>query len=299
MYGACLDRHVAQRGGLPRQPEVDLGRALEAQGFFDEGSDQAAVVAQPILYVGSISEHPQRSAEELGDGFLASAEEEGCGSDDLEKRRDGSIGIGRRGQPGQDVFPCSATPFGDVATEEVVEVLQRVAADGCLVEGPDPGIGRVAGTEVVAQLRAILLGYAQEIGDGQCREGSAVLAEELAMAVADELVELSIGERPDVVLVLLEAPRRQQAAEKRPCLLVLWRIHDHHVLEDGELVAVFFDEVADVVAVGCERQGREGPTDGVDGGERVDVLERRHHLCVTRDGDDSLVWLLIDGAVAT
>ena len=123
-------------------------------------------------------------------------------------------------------------------------------------------------------------------------------AEELATTVADELVELLSASVPDVVLVLLEAARRQQPARAATVPSRVRRVHDHHVLEDGELVAMRFDEVADVVAVGCERQRREGSADGVDGGERVDVLERRHDLRVTRDGDDAVVWLLIDGAVA-
>ena len=51
-------------------------------------------------------------------------------------------------------------------------------------------------------------------------KGFAVLAEELAPAVCEELVELSVGKTPDVFLVLLEAAGRQQAAEQRPCFLV-------------------------------------------------------------------------------
>jgi hypothetical protein len=54
---------------------------------------------------------------------------------------------------------------------------------------------------------------------------------------------------------------------------VLRRIHDDHVLEDGELMAVLVDEFTDVVTLGCERQGRERSADGIDGGERFEVFE--------------------------
>ena len=68
-------------------------------------------------------------------------------------------------------------------------------------------------------------------------------------------------------------------------------IHDDHVFVDRELMAVGFDLLGDVVALRCEGQWRERPTDGVDGREMVVVLEGRHHFLVARDGDDAEVWL--------
>ena len=72
---------------------------------------------------------------------------------------------------------------------------------------------RTPGAQVAADLGAILFGDAKQIRDGQRRKGFAVFAEELAAAVGDELVELAVCETPDVVLVLLQAARSQQAAQ--------------------------------------------------------------------------------------
>ena len=46
--------------------------------------------------------------------------------------------------------------------------------------------------------------------------GLRVLADELALAVADELVDLTVGEAPHGLLVLRSALRRDQAHEQRP-----------------------------------------------------------------------------------
>jgi hypothetical protein len=72
---------------------------------------------------------------------------------------------------------------------------------------------------------------------------------------------------------------------------VLRRVHDDHVLEDRELMAVLFDEFADVIALGGERQRWERPADRVDRRERVDVLERSLHLLIAGDRHHAVVRL--------
>src|SRR6476646_9775716 len=85
-----------------------------------------------------------------------------------------------RRQSGQHVLARLSTPIGDVTTEQVIEVLQRIATDGLVVQPPDTAAGRSPGTEVVAYLRPVLFGDAEQVPDSQRREGLAVLAEELA-----------------------------------------------------------------------------------------------------------------------
>jgi hypothetical protein len=63
------------------------------------------------------------------------------------------------------------------------------------------------------------------------------------------------------------------------------------VLEDRKQVPVRLDLLGDVVTLGFERQGREGPADRVHRREVVVILERRHHLVVAGDGDDAVVRL--------
>lgn len=70
---------------------------------------------------------------------------------------------------------------------------------------------------------------------------------------------------------------------------MLGRVHDDHVLEDRELVAMRLDLLTDVVAFRGERQRRERTTDRVDRGKRIDVFEGRLHLLVPGDGHDPVV----------
>ena len=55
-----------------------------AQGLFDERSDQRAVRAQSVLQFRPVAEDLNRRAEQFGDGLLAGAEEECRRSDDFE-----------------------------------------------------------------------------------------------------------------------------------------------------------------------------------------------------------------------
>ena len=92
--------------------------------------------------------------------------------------------------------------------------------------------------ETLAEPTVIGLGHAEQVGDDQHREGLRVRADELAVAVGDELVELLVGEAPHERLVLLEPLRRDEPHEQRPLPGVVRRVHRHHVLVHRELVAV-------------------------------------------------------------
>ena len=61
----AADRHVA-----PRQPEVALHRALDAQALFDEVGDLGTLGAQPLLQFGILREHLQRGAQQPDRGLL-------------------------------------------------------------------------------------------------------------------------------------------------------------------------------------------------------------------------------------
>ena len=72
--------------------------------------------------------------------------------------------------------------------------------------------------------------------------GWAIGADELAVAVGDELVELSVDGAPHERLVLLEPLGGQQAHQQRPLPGVHGRVHGHHVLVHRELIAVAVDD---------------------------------------------------------
>ncbi len=64
----------------------------------------------------------------------------------------------------------------------------------------------------------VRFGDTEQVGDHEQRERARELADELARAVGDELVELTIGEPPHERLVLAQALRRDQAHEQRPMI---------------------------------------------------------------------------------
>ena len=61
---------------------------------------------------------------------------------------------------------------------------------------------RALGRELGAEHLVIGLGHAEQVGDHEQRERARELADELALAVGDELVDLAIGEPPHERLVL-------------------------------------------------------------------------------------------------
>src|SRR3954454_11245926 len=68
---AGCDGPLADGGRHPRQPEVALHRALDAQAFLDEVREQTAVLTQPPLNVRAIADHFQRRAEQPHGRFLS------------------------------------------------------------------------------------------------------------------------------------------------------------------------------------------------------------------------------------
>ena len=126
------------------------------------------------------------------------------------------------------------------------------------------------------------LGHAEQVGDDEHREGLGVRADELAVAVGDELVELLIGEPPHELLVVPEALRREQPHQQRPLARVIGRIHRDHVLVHRELVAVRVDDLADVVALEWHREHGERTDHRVARRERLGVAVDVGRLVVAR-----------------
>ena len=101
----------------------------------------------------------------------------------------------------------------------------------------------------------VLLRDAEEVGNDEQRERVGVVADELALAPCDELVDLAVGQPPYEVLVLLQPLRRELAHEQVPVVTVLGRVHRDDLVAEGQLVAVLLNQLADVVAT-LERNGK-------------------------------------------
>ena len=135
----------------------------------------------------------------------------------------------------------------------------------------------------------IRFGHAEQVGDDEHGEGLRVRADELAPAVADELVELLVGEAPHELLVVLQPLRRDQPHQQRAFLRVLGRVHRDHVLVHRQLVAVAIDDLADVVALERHRERRERADHRVARRERVDVAVDLGRLVVAGHRDHAVM----------
>jgi len=100
------------------------------------------------------------------------------------------------------------------------------------------------------------LGHPEKIGDDEHREGLRERVDELALIGADELVELLISQPPHERLVVLEPLGRDQPHEQRALTGVHRRVHRDHVLVHREPIAIAIDDVADVVTLERDREGR-------------------------------------------
>ena len=107
--------------------------------------------------------------------------------------------------------------------------------------------------------------------------------------LVEELVELTVGEPPHELLVLLQPARGQQLAQHRPGAGVVRWIHGDHVLEHRKVAAVLVDLGADVVALGLERQRGKRPAKRDDVRERVGVLVDLGGFFIAGDGDDPVM----------
>ncbi len=188
------------------------------------------------------------------------AEQEGRGADDVDHLGGGPVGVQRGRQPGQDVVAGVLPPVLDVVAELLVGPLQRVGRDRLVVEPADVR-ARPLRPEGLAELLVVLLGHAEQVGDGQQGERPAVGGQELALAVGDELVDVTVGEPPHEVLVLLEPLWGQQPTQQGTRVGVVRRVHRHHVLVHRDLGTVLDEQRRDVVALGGERDRGERTRD--------------------------------------
>ena len=156
------------------------------------------------------------------------------------------LGVGRRpigegggGQAGEHVLARVPPPVQDVFSELVVQELEGV------VRRRPPDQIAEAGPE----LAVVGLGHTLEVGDDEQREGTGVLADELALALVEELTELPVAELPHELFVLAQALRRDQSHEQAAMGGVSGRVERWELVAEGQLVAVLVDDVADVVAL--------------------------------------------------
>ncbi len=238
----------ADRRRAAGEPEVGLHRALDPQHLFEEVGDPVAVGPQLVLQLGVLGQVLQRGGQQPGRCLLAGGEQERRGPHHRGDVGRGAVGVGGQRQVGEHVLARLAPPVLDVLGEPLVEPGQRVLARAPLLAGADLADG-AAQAEAVSEALVVLLGHPEQVGDHQHGEGLGVGADELAPAVADELVELLVGEAPDELLVVLQPLRGDQPHQQGPLAGVVGRVHRHHVLVHRQLVPVAIDDVADVVAL--------------------------------------------------
>ena len=281
--------------GTRRQPEVALDRALEPQRLLHEARDETAVVAQQLLEDGAFAEQLERGREEAHGGLLAGREQVGGNAhhvDDLGQRAVGE----RRGRETRDHVVLRVPPaILDVAGEPGVEELQRTMAHR-LARASDsaPGPPR---PELGPECLVICFGDSEQIGDDEQRERARELADELALAVGDELVDLTIGEAPHEVLVLAQTLRRDEAHQQPAVRGVDRRVECRQLVAERQRVAVLVDERADVVAGERDREPREWPGHRVARREGRGVVEHRDRLLVTGDHHDVVVRFALHRAL--
>ena len=273
---------------LTRQAEFGLDGALHAQRLLDEDRDQAGVVAQRLLQFRTIAQDAQGGAEQLGRRLLARTEQEAGGAHDIGDGGHRPVRVGGRSQFAQHVVAWFRAALFDVGTELLVEELQRVDRRCIALDVPH----QVRARQCITELFVVSLGNAEQVGDCQQRERFRVRGEELAFAAVDELVELAVGELPEEVLVGLEPARGEQPGQQGTRPRVVGRIHRHHVLVQRHLGAVRIDlSIADVIALGCERQRRERTSHGHTVRPQVGVLEHLERLAVRRHRHHAVVRL--------
>ena len=167
-----------------------------------------------------------------------------------------------------------------------------------LAGAPEPlGFLAVAALQLVAEPLVVLLGHAEQIGDDVERERTGEVADELALAPLDELVDLAVGVAPHEVFVLAQPLGRDEPHQQAPVRLVPGVVHDRDLVAERQLVTVLVDQLADVVALERHRKAGEGPADGVAGRERSGVRVHRDGLVVAGHHDHAVVRLPLDGAL--
>ena len=81
---------------------------------------------------------------------------------------------------------------------------------------------------------------------------------------AHELIDLTIGQAPHEVLVLLESLGRELAHQQVPVVVVLRGIHGDDLVTEGQLATVLRDEATDILLpLERDREAGKGTGDGV------------------------------------
>ncbi len=101
--------------GVRDRRKVPLMGGSRRRDLLDEGGDEAAVVAELLLELGSLAEGHEGGAEEPGRGLLAGGEQVGGDLHHVLDRRQRAVGEGGRGQAGHHVVPGLASSVLDVA----------------------------------------------------------------------------------------------------------------------------------------------------------------------------------------
>ena len=194
------------------EAEVGLHRALDPQHLLEEVGDPVAVGPQLVLQLGVLGEVLQRGGEQAGGGLLAGGEQERRGAHDRGDVGRRAVGVGREREVGEHVLAGLAPAVLDVRGEVARRATPAGSRPGC-PRSPAPTSPTVpVQAEALAEPLVVLLGHAEQVGDDEHGERLGVGADELAVAVGDELVELLVGEAPHERLVVLEPLRRDAAA---------------------------------------------------------------------------------------
>ena len=242
-------------GADPRQPEGALERGLEPQALLGEPRDQASIAAHLLLELGALAELLEHHAEQARRGLPARREQIRGDQHDVVDLGQRPVGERRVRQLGHHVVARLAPAVLDELREPLVEELQRLVLH--LAVG---ALGRlVVALELLAELLVLVFGNAEQVCDDEEGEGPRVVADELALAPAEELVDLAIGELPHELLVLLETLGRDQPPQQCPVGGVLRGIEGGQLIAEYEPVAVLLDDLADVVALERNRPLGEGP----------------------------------------
>ena len=150
----------------------------------------------------------------------------------------------------------------DVLGEPLVEPGQGVLPRAAFLAGADLARGP-AQPEALPEALVVLLGHAEQVGHHQHGERLGVGGDELAPAVAEELVKLLVGQSPHERLVVLQPLGGDQPHQQAPLPGVVGGVHGDHVLVHRQLVPVAIDDGADVVALQGDREGGERADDRV------------------------------------
>ena len=229
--------------------------------------------------------------------LLAGREQVGRDAHDVDDLGRRAVGERGRRQAGEHVgagFPAAVL---DVGRELLVEELERAVHHRVVAGAADRAATAAAARERGAEHLVIALGHAEQVGDHEHGERAGVLGDELALAVGDELVELTVRQAPHELLVLLQALRRDQAHEQRSLRGVVRRIERRELVAHRQLVAVLVDERAHVVAFEGHREAGKRSGHRVARREGRRVVVDRDRFLVSGHHHDALVRLAVHRAL--